>query len=106
MKSCRFWRLSIPEGGTADHPLANPFGPTSPSLEPLKLSPILVVVGGNELLKDRAEQYAKRLKEMGKEIEYVEFKEEEHGFFLNDPYSAVANELLLVIKHFITQKSY
>ncbi|RVW89714.1 putative carboxylesterase 15 [Vitis vinifera] len=101
----RFWRLSIPEGGTADHPLVNPFGPCSPSLEPLKLDPILVVVGGNELLKDRAEQYAKRLKEMGKGIEYVEFKGEGHGFFTNDPYSDAATAVLPVIKRFITQNS-
>lgn len=98
----RFWRLSIPEGGTKDHPLANPFGPASPDLEPLKLDPILVVVGGNELLKDRAEDYAKRLKEMKKDIEYVEFEGKEHGFFTNDPYSEAGNAVLQLIKRFIS----
>ncbi|KAJ9693808.1 hypothetical protein PVL29_009666 [Vitis rotundifolia] len=98
----RFWRLSIPEGGTKDHPLANPFGPASPSLEPLKLDPILVVVGGNELLKDRAEDYAKRLKEMKKDIGYVEFEGKEHGFFTNDPYSEAGNAVLQLIKRFIS----
>ncbi|EXC03804.1 putative carboxylesterase 15 [Morus notabilis] len=70
----RFWRLSMPEGETRDHPLVNPFGPNSPNLEKVAFDPILVIVGGNEMLKDRAENYAKRLKEMGKKIDYVEFE--------------------------------
>lgn len=98
----RFWRLSIPEGGTKDHPLANPFGPESPSLEPLKLDPILVVVGENELLKDRAKEYATKLKEMKKNIRYVEFEGKEHGFFTNDPYSEAGNAVLQLIKRFIS----
>ncbi|KAK4396637.1 putative carboxylesterase 15 [Sesamum angolense] len=65
----RFWRLSVPIGNSADHPLANPFGPSSPSLESIELGPILVLVGGNEVMKDRIEEYSKRLKEMGKDME-------------------------------------
>ncbi|RVW38480.1 putative carboxylesterase 15 [Vitis vinifera] len=101
----RFWRLSLPVGDTADHPLANPFGPASPLLEPLELDPVLVLVGGSELLKDRAKDYAKKLKDMGKKIEYVEFEGKEHGFFTNDPYSEVGNSVLQVIQGFISQKS-
>ena len=71
----RFWRLSIPIGETTDNPLVNPFGPYSQSLEAIDFDPILVVAGGSDLLKDRAEDYAKRLKEWGnKDIEYVEFE--------------------------------
>ncbi|KAJ6410099.1 hypothetical protein OIU84_009572 [Salix udensis] len=62
----RFWRLSIPIGETTDHPLVNPFGPQSRSLEPLDLDPILVVMGGSDLLKDRAKDYAERLQKLGK----------------------------------------
>lgn len=105
MGNCRFWRLSLPVGDTADHPLANPFGPASPLLEPLELDPVLVLVGGSELLKDRAKDYAKKLKDMGKKIEYVEFEGKEHGFFTNDPYSEVGNSVLQVIQGFISQKS-
>ncbi|KAL7198448.1 hypothetical protein ACSBR2_020856 [Camellia fascicularis] len=58
----RFWRLSIPIGETTDHPLVNPFGPVSPNLESKDLDPMLVVVGGSDLLRDRAEDYARKLK--------------------------------------------
>ncbi|KAA8518423.1 hypothetical protein F0562_015897 [Nyssa sinensis] len=101
----RFWRLSIPVGGNADHPLANPFGPASPSLEQVTLDPILVVVGGGELLKDRAEDYARRLKELGKKVEYVEFEGKQHGFFTNEPYSEVANTVLKLIQNFVSVNS-
>lgn len=49
----RYWRLSIPLGYTTDHLLVNPFGPNSPSLEFIDLDPILVLVGGNDLLWKR-----------------------------------------------------
>ncbi|XWS56114.1 hypothetical protein CRYUN_Cryun09bG0058600 [Craigia yunnanensis] len=101
----RFWRLSMPIGETRDHPLANPFGPLSPSLEVLILDPILVIVGGSELLKDRAEDYARRLKDMGKKIEYEEFEGMEHGFFNYDPYSDAANQTLQVITRFMSDNS-
>jgi hypothetical protein len=58
----RFWRLSIPIGDTTDHPLANPFGPSSRNLEAVDLDPILVIVGGSDLQKDRAADYTRRLK--------------------------------------------
>ncbi|KAE8010258.1 hypothetical protein FH972_006643 [Carpinus fangiana] len=46
-------RLSLLIGGNADHPLANPLGPSSPNLAEVALDPILVVVGGDEILRDR-----------------------------------------------------
>ncbi|KAK6232370.1 hypothetical protein QUC31_010401 [Theobroma cacao] len=101
----RFWRLSMPIGETRDHPLANPFGPWSPRLETVTLDPILVIVGGNELLKDRAEDYARRLKDMGKKIEYVEFEGKEHGYFNCDPHSDATNQTLQVISRFMSDNS-
>lgn len=101
----RFWRLSIPAGDTADHPLVNPFGPYSQSLELVDLDPILVVVGGSDLLKDRAKDYAERLKKWGKKIQYVEFEGRQHGFFTIDPNSEAAKELMLIIKKFVSEKS-
>ncbi|KHN41247.1 Putative carboxylesterase 15 [Glycine soja] len=98
----RFWRLSIPIGETTDHPLVNPFGPYSQSLEAINFDPILVVAGGSDLLKDRAEDYAKWLKEWGnKDIDYVEFEGQQHGFFTIDPNSEPSNKLMLIIKQFI-----
>ncbi|GMI71125.1 hypothetical protein like AT5G06570 [Hibiscus trionum] len=97
----RFWRLSMPMGETRDHPFANPFGPWSPRLQSVELDPILVVVGGNELLKDRAEDYATRLNDMGKKTQYVEFHGKEHGYFNYDPYSDAAHQTLQLIKSFM-----
>lgn len=88
-----------------DYPIANPFGPKSPSLESIKLDPILVLVGGREVMKDRIEDYSKKLKEMGKEIDYVEFKGEEHGFFINQPFSPVAHKVLEDLTNFMTKYS-
>lgn len=79
----------------------NPFGPKSESLEGINLDPILVVAGGSDLLKDRAEDYARRLKEWGKDIEYLEFEGQQHGFFTIDPNSEPSNKLMFIIKHFI-----
>jgi len=97
----RYWRLSIPIGEDTDHPLVNPFGPVSKCLEEVDLDPILVVVGENDLLKDRLEDYAKRLKNWGKNVEYVEFEGQQHGFFTIDPNSEPSKALMLVIKQFI-----
>ncbi|KAG8376829.1 hypothetical protein BUALT_Bualt09G0104500 [Buddleja alternifolia] len=101
----RFWRLSVPKGNTSDHPLANPFGPSSPNLSSVKLDPILVLVGGNELMKDRIEEYVKRFKEMGKEIDYFVYQDKQHGFFINEPFSQVANKVLQEIKDFMSKCS-
>ncbi|CAN6557381.1 hypothetical protein C1H46_008769 [Malus baccata] len=101
----RFWRLSIPIGEDRDHPLVNPFGPNSQSLEEVAFDPILVVVGGSDLLKDRAKDYANRLKNWGNKVEYVEFEGQQHGFFTIQPNSQPAKELMLIIKRFIAQNS-
>ncbi|XP_027347342.1 probable carboxylesterase 15 [Abrus precatorius] len=101
----RFWRLSIPVGDNTDHPIANPFGPMNKSLEAIDLDPILVVAGGSDLLRDRAEDYAMRLKKWGKDIEYVEFEGQQHGFFTIDPNSEPSNKLMLIIKQFIEKHS-
>ncbi|TVU21772.1 hypothetical protein EJB05_31431, partial [Eragrostis curvula] len=38
--SDKMWRLSLPAGATRDYPVANPFGPDSPSLEPVAFPPV------------------------------------------------------------------
>lgn len=101
----RYWRLSIPLGYTTDHLLVNPFGPISPSLQFIDLDPILVLVGGNDLLKDRLEDYAKKLKTWGKKIEYVEFEGKHHGFFTIDHNSTAQDELIQIIKRFFVENS-
>ncbi|KAK9156948.1 hypothetical protein Scep_003522 [Stephania cephalantha] len=102
----RFWRLSIPVGETTDHPLVNPFGPKSPSLESTTLlDPVLVVVSTKDLLKDRAKDYAERLKNWGNnKTEYLEL-EGQHGFFTVSPDCEAAIDLMQAIKRFISDHS-
>lgn len=95
----------MPVGKNQDHPLANPFGPLSRNLEAVILDPILVIAGGKELLRERVENYARILKELGKKVFFVEFEEQQHGFFLNDPYSNLGNRVLKEIKDFMFKVS-
>ncbi|XP_027066785.2 strigolactones hydrolase CXE15 [Coffea arabica] len=102
----RFWRLSLPPGKNADHPLANPFSPFSKNnVESVMFDPVLVIAGEIELLRDRVEDYARRLKEAGKKVEYVEFEGKYHGFFNNDPYSELGDRVLQEIKDWMSKIS-
>ncbi|XP_024968996.1 probable carboxylesterase 15 [Cynara cardunculus var. scolymus] len=101
----RYWRLSIPDGDTMDHPLVNPFGPISVDLEPVEFDPMLVVCGSCDLLKDRSKEYAERLKSWGKKVKYEEFEGQQHGFFTINPNSEPSIKLMQIIKDFITQYS-
>ncbi|VAH45997.1 unnamed protein product [Triticum turgidum subsp. durum] len=97
----RYWRLSLPPGATVDHPASNPFGPDSPALEAVELAPTLVVVGGRDILRDRAVDYAARLRAMGKPVGVREFEGQQHGFFTIDPWSDASAELMRALKRFI-----
>ncbi|WOK91739.1 hypothetical protein Cni_G00430 [Canna indica] len=99
----RYWRLSIPLGATLDHPLVNPFGPESPDMQAAELDPVLVVVGGKDLLRDRAVDYARRLRGWGKPVELAEYEGQQHGFFTINPWSEPANELMDRIKRFMVE---
>uniref|UniRef100_A0A0D9UWW0 Alpha/beta hydrolase fold-3 domain-containing protein n=1 Tax=Leersia perrieri TaxID=77586 RepID=A0A0D9UWW0_9ORYZ len=100
----QFWRMALPVGATRDHPVANPFGPESPSLEPVALPPALVVVSGGDVLRDRLMDYVARLKGMGKEVELAEFEGEHHGFSVLQPWSTASGELIQVLKQFKTKR--
>ncbi|KAJ1287842.1 hypothetical protein BS78_02G042000 [Paspalum vaginatum] len=97
----RYWRLSLPEGATPDHPVANPFGPGAPDLGAVEFAPTMVVVGGSDILHDRAVDYAARLKAAGKPVEVRDFEGQQHGFFTIDPWSDASAELMRVIKRFV-----
>ncbi|KAL3532206.1 hypothetical protein ACH5RR_005727 [Cinchona calisaya] len=101
----QFWRLAVPNGANRDHPLVNPFGPESPSLEGVGLDPILVLVGGDEILKDRIEDYAKRMKNMNNNVNYVEFKGKQHGFFTSNTYLEESRNVTQLVKDFMSANS-
>lgn len=102
----RFWRLSLPVGSTTDDPISNPFGSGGPDLKEVRFRPILVVVGGEDLLKDRAVEYVQRLKEWGKPVEVVNFEGQQHGFFTLQPRSEPADMLMETIRQFIVENGY
>ncbi|KAF6169900.1 hypothetical protein GIB67_034292 [Kingdonia uniflora] len=101
----RFWRLSMPVGATKDHTLVNPFGPTSPLMETLELGPILVAVGISDLLKDQVKDYASKLQKWGKNIEFVEYEDKQHGFFTFDPNCEASTHFMQLIKKFVVVNS-
>lgn len=95
------WRLVLPPGSTRDHPLANPFGPESPALDGVALSPMLVVTAERDLLRDRAADYVARLSAMGKPVELEEFEGQHHGFFTVEPYGDAGSEVVRLVKRFV-----
>ncbi|KQK20814.1 probable carboxylesterase 15 [Brachypodium distachyon] len=107
----RYGRLSFPAGANRDHPLLNPLGPESPSLDPLLDVAMLVVAAEGDLLRDKNVEYAERLKALaaekgkGKEenVELVVFQGEEHAFFGVKPMSEAAGELVRVIGRFVAR---
>ncbi|THG22301.1 hypothetical protein TEA_024935 [Camellia sinensis var. sinensis] len=54
-------------------------------------------------VRDRAEDYARKLEGWGKKVEYVEFEGKQHGFFTVDPNSPDSDQLMLIIKRFIIE---
>ncbi|KAI4982074.1 hypothetical protein ZWY2020_022566 [Hordeum vulgare] len=97
----RFWRLSLPEGASRDHPIANPFGADSPALGSVEFPPVLVVSSGTDLLHDRTVDYAERLARMGKPLEVVDFPDDPHGFFTQEPWSETTGELIRLVSVFV-----
>ncbi|TVU21786.1 hypothetical protein EJB05_31448, partial [Eragrostis curvula] len=96
------WRMALPVGATRDHPLANPFGPDSPCLEPMALPPALVVAPEIDVLCGHVLRYAARLQEMGKAVELAEFQGQKHGFSVLE-WGDANLELIRILKRFVQQ---
>ncbi|VAI91173.1 probable carboxylesterase 15 [Triticum dicoccoides] len=105
----RYCRLFLPAGANKDHPLVNPFGSDSPSLETLDVGRVLVVAAEGDLLRDKNVEYAERLKAaQGKgndDVELVVFAGEEHAFFGVKPTSGATGELVRVIRRFMATET-
>ncbi|TVU21769.1 hypothetical protein EJB05_31427, partial [Eragrostis curvula] len=98
--SDQLWRMALPVGATRDHPLANPFGPDSPSLKPMELPPVLIVAPEIDVPYGHVLHYAKRLEELGKAVELAEFKGEKHAFSVTQ-WGEANVELVRILKRFV-----
>ncbi|KQJ87621.1 hypothetical protein BRADI_4g12370v3 [Brachypodium distachyon] len=99
--SDRYFRLMMPAGADKDHPLVNPFGAGSPSLDTAHVGRMLVVAAECDMVRDKDVEYAERLRAMGKDVELAVFAGQEHAFFATRPFSPAADDLLALIKRFL-----
>jgi len=95
------WRVSLPVGSDRDHPFSNPWSPRAPKLEEVPLPPLLVAIGGRDILRDRGHDYCESLKRCGKSVEVVVFEEEEHAFYARKPHCPSSQRLMEQISRFI-----
>jgi acetyl esterase/lipase len=96
------WRISLPVGSNRDHPFCNPWSDGAPKLEEAPLPPLLVAIGGRDMLRDRCHDYCELLKQCGKSVEVVVFEEEEHAFHAFKPQCHSSQRLMEQISHFIS----
>ncbi|KAG2606812.1 hypothetical protein PVAP13_4NG230586 [Panicum virgatum] len=97
----KYTRLAMPEGWPWDHPVLNLAGPRAPPLGDVAMAPVLVVAAGRDLLRDRNREYARRMKEWGKDVEFVVVDGADHGFFHRFPWSEHADEVVRVVRRFV-----
>ncbi|XP_048544781.1 probable carboxylesterase 15 isoform X2 [Triticum urartu] len=96
----RYNRLALPAGANKDYPLMNPLGPDSPGLGPVG-GRVLVVVGGDDMLKDNQVRYVDGMKAAGNDVELAVFAGKEHGFFSRGPWSETSGEVVRVVGRFM-----
>lgn len=70
----------------------------------VELGPMLVMVGGKDLLRDRVKDYADRMSQLGIKVDYFKFEGLEHGFLANISDPKPENLLLSLIKKFVREK--
>ncbi|CAN6181322.1 unnamed protein product [Urochloa humidicola] len=99
----KYCRLALPQGATRDHPAMSLAGPEAPALTAAEMAPVLVVAAERDVLRDRNAEYARRMEEWGKEVEFVEIVGVEHGFFSRDPWSEHADELVRLVRKFVVE---
>jgi len=82
-RSVRNRMMGLPEGADKDHPFSNPFAPSPdyPTLAEADLPPLLIVIGGRDMLRDRSKAYYESLVKHGKAAEMIVFEDENHAFY-------------------------
>ncbi|XP_038722512.1 2-hydroxyisoflavanone dehydratase-like [Tripterygium wilfordii] len=91
------WNFVYPSApGGLDNPMLNPEGPGAPSLAGLGCSRLLIVVAGDDELRDRGVRYHELVKESGwkGELEFHEDEGEIHGFHCMNPETVKAKNLI------------
>ncbi|XP_023514651.1 probable carboxylesterase 18 [Cucurbita pepo subsp. pepo] len=77
------WRAFLPEGSDRDHSASNVSGPNAEAISELEEFPATVVfVAGFDPLKDRQRRYYEWLKQSGKKVELIEYRNMIHAFYL------------------------
>nr|ABK25952.1 unknown [Picea sitchensis] len=96
------WRISLPVGSNRDHPFCNPWSDGAPKLEDVTLPPLLVAIGGRDMLRDSNYVYCESLKQCGKSVEVMVLEEEGHAFYALKPHCQSSERLMERISRFIS----
>ncbi|GLJ18484.1 hypothetical protein SUGI_0327750 [Cryptomeria japonica] len=105
--SDKFREMSLPVGATRDHPLCNPLATDAlrESLERATLPPLLVVIGGRDIRRDRERDYCEVLKKYGKDVKVLVLEEEDHAFYVLTPETENTELLVQEIALFVKANS-
>ncbi|GLJ46814.1 hypothetical protein SUGI_0987190 [Cryptomeria japonica] len=99
-ESDALWRLALPVGSNRDHPFSNPLVDEAVASAP-DIPPMLFVIAGHDLLRDRQMNYCEFLKKCGKQIRVHVCDEEDHGFLFSKMEEPSLVEALRCISDFI-----
>ena len=95
--------MALPEGADKDHPFSNPLAACSdyPTLAEATLPPVLIFIGGRDMLRDRAKAYYETLIKHGKAGQMIVFEEEKHGFYVLKEDAGSTEALIQHIARFV-----
>uniref|UniRef100_A0A0C9S8B0 TSA: Wollemia nobilis Ref_Wollemi_Transcript_11806_1374 transcribed RNA sequence n=1 Tax=Wollemia nobilis TaxID=56998 RepID=A0A0C9S8B0_9CONI len=96
--------LALPLGTNRDHPYLNPMALQTCELGHATFPPLLIVVGGRDIMRDRQREYYQGLRLYGKEVKTVEFEEEDHGSYAWKPDVESTELLIQEIARFVKTK--
>ncbi|KAG6545106.1 hypothetical protein Mapa_013430 [Marchantia paleacea] len=100
-----FWKLALPRGSNRSHPYCD----VLPRLNQLSqgrqfsLPDTLLVVGGQDILRDWQLSYYEALKRTDTNIKFVKYDEAIHGFYTIRPHELTEN-LMAVIAEFVRDR--
>jgi len=102
-QSVRNRMMALPEGADKDHPFSNPLAasPDYPTLAEATLPPLLIVIGGRDMLRDRAKAYYETLIKHDKAAQIIAFEEEKHGFYAFKQDAGCTEALIQHIARFV-----